>query len=187
MKRYGSTLVARVRELCAFPDEAEAARILSGMRWIGMFAQEKVAPRQGNLLDTLCARLEGLMKYEAGERDLVMLQHKFVVEWADGKVVRTHSSFSSALQKTDECVFFFSLFVSVGQDTLTSTLEAYGNPIGHSAMALLVGVPCGIAVQFVLDGVIRTPGILAPYSKELCDPLREALEKEGISMVEKVL
>lgn len=28
------------------------------------------------------------MKYEQGERDLVMLQHKFVVEWADGTEVR---------------------------------------------------------------------------------------------------
>ena len=28
------------------------------------------------------------MKYETGERDLVMLQHKFVVEWQDGKTVR---------------------------------------------------------------------------------------------------
>jgi spermidine synthase len=28
-----------------------------------------------------------LMKYEQGERDLVMLQHKFVVEWADGSEV----------------------------------------------------------------------------------------------------
>ena len=27
------------------------------------------------------------MKYEEGERDLVMLQHKFVVEWADGTEV----------------------------------------------------------------------------------------------------
>lgn len=54
-------------------------------------------------------------------------------------------------------------------------------------MALLVGVPCGIATQFVLDGVISTPGVLAPYTKELCDPLREALEQEGIGMVEKVL
>lgn len=27
------------------------------------------------------------MKYEVGERDLVMLQHKFVVEWQDGKTV----------------------------------------------------------------------------------------------------
>ena len=27
------------------------------------------------------------MKYETGERDLVMLQHKFVVEWQDGTEV----------------------------------------------------------------------------------------------------
>lgn len=70
---------------------------------------------------------------------------------------------------------------------MTSTLEAYGNPIGHSAMALLVGIPCGIAVQFILDGTINTPGVLAPYTKELCDPIRLELEKEGIAMVERIL
>lgn len=73
------------------------------------------------------------------------------------------------------------------QDTITSTLEAYGDPTGHSAMALTVGVPCGIAVQLVLDGVLSTPGVLAPYTKEICDPLREALEQEGLGMVERVL
>lgn len=73
------------------------------------------------------------------------------------------------------------------QDTLTSTLEAYGNPIGFSAMALLVGVPCGIAVQLVLDGVLNKTGIQVPYSKEICDPIRKILEEEGIGMVEKVL
>jgi len=40
-----------------------------------------------NLLDTLCAQLEKLMSFGPGERDLVMLQHKFVVEWQDGIVV----------------------------------------------------------------------------------------------------
>ncbi|KAK7684332.1 hypothetical protein QCA50_012656 [Cerrena zonata] len=102
--------------------------------------------------------LEDLMQYEQGERNLVMLQHKFIVEWADGK-----------------------------EDTLTFTLESYGIPDGFSAMATLVGVPCGIAVQFVLDGVIKTPGVLAPYTKEICEPLRIALESEGIGMIEKVL
>lgn len=83
-----SDLVARIKEVAKFPDELEASRIVSGFRWIGFFSSEKVQPRAGNLLDTLCARLEGLMKYEVGERDLVMLQHKFVVEWQDGKTVR---------------------------------------------------------------------------------------------------
>ena len=68
---------------------SESERIISGLRWIGLFSSELVKPRAGNLLDTLCAQLESLMKYEQGERDLVMLQHKFVVEWADGSEVCT--------------------------------------------------------------------------------------------------
>ena len=54
-------------------------------------------------------------------------------------------------------------------------------------MALTVGVPCGIATQLVLDGVLNQPGIQAPYSKEICDPIREVLEKEGLGLIEKVL
>lgn len=54
-------------------------------------------------------------------------------------------------------------------------------------MALTVGLPCGIATQFVLDGVYSTPGVHAPYTPEICDPLREQLEKEGVGLVERVL
>jgi spermidine synthase len=86
-----SDLINRIKEVTKFPDETEANRIISGFKWIGLLSSQEVKPRAGNLLDTLCARLEELMKYEKGERDLVMLQHKFVVEWADGKQVRFHS------------------------------------------------------------------------------------------------
>ena len=54
-------------------------------------------------------------------------------------------------------------------------------------MALTVGVPCGIASQLVLDGVLNTPGVHAPYSKEICDPIRVILEKEGLGLIEKAL
>ena len=73
------------------------------------------------------------------------------------------------------------------QQILTSTLEAYGAPGGHSAMALTVGLPCGIATQLVLDGVLSAPGVQVPYTKEICDPIREILEKEGLGLVERVL
>ncbi|EHK99711.1 putative Saccharopine dehydrogenase [Glarea lozoyensis 74030] len=98
------------------------------------------------------------MSFQPGERDLVMLQHKFVVEWADGK----------------EAVF-------------TSTLELLGKPGGYSAMSLSVGVTCGIATQLLLDGhpALNVPGVLAPYTKEICDPIRDLLEQEGVKMVEK--
>ena len=149
-------LVEKIVEIAQLSDVAEKTRIISGLRWIGLFSDERVEIRAGNLLDTLCARLEKLMAYGEGERDLIMLQHKFVVEWKDGS-----------------------------DQVITSTLEAYGVPGGHSAMALTVGVPCGIAVQLVLDGVIKEPGVCAPYSKALNDPIIELLEKEGISMVER--
>ena len=82
-------MISRVKELCSFPDAVEAVRVISGLRWVGLFSHERVVPRAGNLLDTLCARLETLMAYAPGERDLVMLQHKFVVERSDGTEVRT--------------------------------------------------------------------------------------------------
>ena len=71
------------------------------------------------------------------------------------------------------------------QDRITSTLAAYGDPSGHSAMALYVGVPGGIAVQLVLDGKLSTPGVLAPYSMEICDPIREEAQVKGLA--EKVV
>ena len=94
---FSSTLIARIKEICNFPSASECERIISGLRWIGLFSSEPVKPRAGNLLDTLCAQLERLMKYEQGERDLVMLQHKFVVEWADGTEVWKYIFFEARL------------------------------------------------------------------------------------------
>ncbi|KAG8990606.1 hypothetical protein FRB93_003153 [Tulasnella sp. JGI-2019a] len=157
-----ASLIAKIKSVCNFQSSAEESRIISGLRWIGLLSTSEVAVLKGqplNLLDTLCARLEGLMKYEKGEADLVMLQHKFIVEWKDGSI-----------------------------QTLTSTLESYGSTLagGYSAMALLVGVPCGIAVQLVLDGKLNKLGVQAPYSEDVCGPLREACEAEGITMIERV-
>ena len=53
-------------------------------------------------------------------------------------------------------------------------------PAGHSAMARTVGVPCDIVTQLVLAGVLSTPGVRAPYTKEICDPIREVLERDDV-------
>ncbi len=89
-----SSLVATIKDKCKFPSEAESDRITSGMRYFGLFSSEEATIRGSNLLDTLCGQLEKLLSFQPGERDLVMLQHKFVVEWEDGKRV---SSFKQAL------------------------------------------------------------------------------------------
>jgi hypothetical protein len=40
----------------------------------------------------------------------------------------------------------------------------------------------------LLDGFapFKQPGVLAPYTKEICEPLRAKVEVEGIKLVEKV-
>ncbi|KAJ7307741.1 hypothetical protein DFH08DRAFT_1051265 [Mycena albidolilacea] len=37
-----NALVARIKEVCAFPSDSESARIVSGMRWMGLFSPEKL-------------------------------------------------------------------------------------------------------------------------------------------------
>ncbi|KAF9934012.1 saccharopine dehydrogenase (NADP+, L-glutamate-forming) [Linnemannia zychae] len=161
-KRLGSSsnaeadLVELIKEKSSIKGE-DIDRIIKGMKWLGMFSSTPVT-RRGNYLDTLCATLEEKMMYEKGERDMVMLQHKFEVELKDGT-----------------------------KQTRTSTLLEYGNPEGASAMARLVGMPCGVASQLVLDGVIRQPGILAPMSAEINDPLIKAIEAEGVVCHEEIL
>ena len=54
---------------------------------MGVLSSEKATVTGAAFLDTLCAQLERLMSFLPGERGLVVLQHKFVVEWADGKSV----------------------------------------------------------------------------------------------------
>ena len=70
---------------------------------------------------------------------------------------------------------------------MTSTLLDYGDPKGYSSMAKLVGIPCGVAAQQVLDGIISTPGVLAPLNANINGPLIKALKEEGIECKEEIV
>jgi saccharopine dehydrogenase (NADP+, L-glutamate forming) len=151
-------LEAAVLSKARFDSPEEKQRILSGLRWVGIFSDDKITPR-GNPLDCLCATLEKKMQFEEGERDLVFLQHKFEIEHKDGS-----------------------------RETKTSTLVEYGDPKGYSAMAKTVGVPCGVAVKQVLNGTISEKGVLAPMNSKINKPImKELKEKYGIYLIEKTL
>ena len=156
-----SDLVWSISSKTTFKDTDEKNRLVAGLRWLGIFSESNIMPK-GNPLDTLCAALEEKMVYEEGERDFVFLQHKFEIENKDGS-----------------------------RDTITSTLCEYGAPIGsdgYSAMAKLVGIPCGVAVKQVLDGTISDKGVLAPLNSNINQSLMQELKNEyGIECKEKVI
>jgi saccharopine dehydrogenase (NADP+, L-glutamate forming) len=57
-----------------------------------MFSEEKIIPRN-DPLDTLCVTPEEKMQFEDGERDFVVLQHKFQIEHKDGSTETRTSIF----------------------------------------------------------------------------------------------
>ncbi|PNS18612.1 Saccharopine dehydrogenase [Sphaceloma murrayae] len=153
-----SDLIWAISSKTQFADNNEKDRIINGLKWLGLFGDDKIEPR-GTPLDTLCATLEKKMQYEEGERDFVLLQHKFGITHANG-----------------------------AKEVRTSTLCEYGDPKGYSAMAKLVGVPCAVAVKQVLNGTIKDRGVLAPMDPRIAESLRiELAEKYGIEMKEKTL
>jgi saccharopine dehydrogenase (NADP+, L-glutamate forming) len=79
-------LIWAISSKTKFPSTEEKNRIISGLRWLGLFSDTHVSAR-GNALDTLCATLEEKMQYALGERDMCILQHKFIIEDKDGKRV----------------------------------------------------------------------------------------------------
>ncbi|CCK69770.1 saccharopine dehydrogenase (NADP+, L-glutamate-forming) KNAG_0D00180 [Huiozyma naganishii CBS 8797] len=151
-------IISKIDSLTKWESDEDRERILSGLAWLGLFSNTPITPR-ANPLDSLCARLEELMQYEEGERDMVVLQHKFGIEWADGTT-----------------------------ETRTSTLVDYGKLGGYSSMAATVGLPVSVATKLVLDGTIKGPGLVAPYSPEINDPImKELKDKYGIYLKEKTV
>ena len=154
------TLSAVIAKLKTLASFQVHGRILiSKFRQLGLFSSEPIIPR-GSVMRSLSALLEQKCQFQEGEVDIVLLQHTFEIVWADGR-----------------------------EETVTSTLEAYGDRNGgDQAMARLVGVPCGVAVRLVLDGTLNKPGVHAPYDEETCKLFRDVLEKEeGITMVERTV
>ncbi|CAO1621531.1 unnamed protein product [Parajaminaea phylloscopi] len=168
-----ASLQAAIEKKLVFKDEYERQAVMQGIRWLGFFDPKAIAivrgtPPQakagyGNPLDTLCATLEEKCAYAVGERDMVMLQHRFEVQFPNETAPRV----------------------------MTSSLLDYGHPLGYSSMARLVGVPCGVATRLLLEGhpavdlQSQGGGIWVPYTEEACQPLRDELIKEGIALEEK--
>jgi saccharopine dehydrogenase (NADP+, L-glutamate forming) len=170
-------LVAKFDELCNFRSSAERDEVVSGLRWIGLFSNE-VPVLHGNLLDTLSAQLASLCAFRPGERDLVMLQHKFVVEWRNGSKVSV-LPVVACLQGPSQHDNRIPLPLPWNYSAILMA--------GYSAMSKSVGVTCGIASQLLLDGLpaFNMQGVWAPYTTDICDPIRTRLEAEGTRLVER--
>jgi saccharopine dehydrogenase-like NADP-dependent oxidoreductase len=89
------------------------------------------------------------------ERDLIVLQHEFVVEGP------------------------------AGQRRVYSTLIDYGIPGGDSAMARTVSLPVAIATRLILQGKVIERGVIAPVRPDVYNPILDELERLDIRCEER--
>ena len=130
--------------------------IMSRLEWLGLFEAKPLPAAKGSALDNLTALMIDRLGYKEGERDMVVLQHEFLV--------RTESG---------------------GTERIVSTLVDYGVPGGDSSMSRTVGLPAGIGARLVLEGKIGSSGVRVPVDPEIYGPILDELEKLGVRFEEK--
>ena len=119
--------------------------------WLGMFKDEPIGLQKPSTPAQILQHvLEKKWTLESGEKDMIVMWHKFN-------------------------------YVEHGiPHELNATLAVKGDDDIHTAMAKTVGIPLGIAVKNTVRGVIRTPGVQIPNTKEIYQPILKELEQFGI-------
>jgi saccharopine dehydrogenase-like NADP-dependent oxidoreductase len=125
--------------------------------WLGLFDDRPLPMESGSARDVIAFLFDEKLVYAENERDLVILKDEMVAFYPDSGLRLKH----------------------------TSTLVDFGIPGGDTSIARTTGLPPAIAARFILEGRIRTVGVLTPVLSEITDPVLAELQNEGIVLEEK--
>lgn len=130
---------------------AKDSHELACLRWSEFFSDEPVGISSGTPAAMLERILSKKWKLAPDDRDRVVMWHR--VRYAVGETSRQ----------------------------LVATLDCTGTDSTRTAMARTVGLPLGIAVKLMLQGKIKSRGVVIPVEEEFFQPiLKELREKGGI-------
>jgi saccharopine dehydrogenase-like NADP-dependent oxidoreductase len=133
---------------------APDSKVLSDLEWLDLFSDRPIPTGHSTTVDVMTAHLLDKMAYAEGERDMIVLQHQFIIDSPD------HS------------------------ERVYSTMVDTGIPGGDSAMCRLVGLPAAVGVRYILDGTIDMSGVVVPVHEEVYEPVLEELQRLGVTFTE---
>jgi saccharopine dehydrogenase (NADP+, L-glutamate forming) len=122
------------------------------MDYLELFSDKKIILSEGTPAQILQSLLEEKWKLNAGDKDMIVMQHQF--EYILPNV--------SALQK------------------INSSLVVIGRDQNHTAMALTVGLPLAITVKNFLTKRFTLSGVQIPTNKLIYEPLLKELAENQI-------
>ncbi len=129
--------------------------ILERLDWLGLFSDEPLPAAECSALDVMAARFEQRLRYEEGERDMVLLTHRITERGPDGTETVHHAR-----------------------------LISYGEPGGDTATSRTVSLPAAAASRMILDGKLPLTGVHTPVLAEIYQPILNELESCGIAFEE---
>jgi saccharopine dehydrogenase (NADP+, L-glutamate forming) len=132
------------------------AQVNQSFNWLGCFSEQAVSGK--NPIEAFCNLLCEKLKYEKGEQDMIVMQHRFVLVDEQG---------NKTFQR--------------------STMIEKGEKNGFSAMAKTVGYPAAIAADLILSGKIDRKGVCIPVTPDIYLPVLEVLETLDIKMNEEII
>jgi saccharopine dehydrogenase-like NADP-dependent oxidoreductase len=134
---------------------SEESVVLKKFEWLGFFDDTPIPIKKGGAVDVLTAIMLEKMSYKEGERDLLVLHHKFTAEYPN---------------KTQK---------------ITSTMIDYGIPNGDTSMARTVSLPAAIGVHMILQNKITVKGVHMPILPDIYNPVLNELENLDIKVIER--
>jgi saccharopine dehydrogenase-like NADP-dependent oxidoreductase len=155
-KLIGRSGKATKDEVAAHLGLAPINFIVANLEWLGLFSDEPLPAGCASPLDVLTATMLDRMSFAPGERDLLVLQHQFLAEFPDHK------------------------------EKITSTMIDFGIPHGDSSMNRTVGLPAAVGVRLILEGQIKSRGVLVPVLPEIYEPALVELQRLGLRFTESV-
>jgi saccharopine dehydrogenase-like NADP-dependent oxidoreductase len=141
--------------LAKFLGEEENSEIMQKLEWLGIFSNEKIKLQDATPAQILQELLERKWLLKPGDKDMIVMQHRFEYELANKK----HTILSSLVIK--------------GEDEI------------HTAMAKTVGLPAAIAIRRILSGNLTRTGVCVPVTEDIYNPVLQELEVYGIKFVEE--
>ncbi|MEA2054761.1 MAG: saccharopine dehydrogenase C-terminal domain-containing protein [Candidatus Thermoplasmatota archaeon] len=130
--------------------------VMKRLEWLGLLSDKPLPKDKKSPIDILNNKMLEKLKFESGERDMIVLRHEFIAEYPQ------HD-----------------------REYITSTLIEYGVPHEDFAVARTVGLPAAIAVKMILKEKIVIRGVHIPVIPEIYNPVLDELEQMGITFKEK--
>ncbi len=141
--------------LAAFMNTDANSDEMKMVEWTGILENVSIGLEHATPAQALQKLLEEKWKLKTEDKDMIVMQHIFEIKNQDNSVRNLKSE-----------------LVVKGEDSI------------YTAMSKTVGLPLAIASKLILNGEIKSRGVLVPVTKEIYEPVLKELENYNISFSE---